>query len=383
MNEITPAAAVTPDPNVCARGPIGLLAELTYRCPLQCPYCSNPLEMTRPKDELTTAEWQDVLRQAASIGVLQIHLSGGEPCVRTDLEEILKTAVEVGLYTNLITSGVTLTRERLEGLARLGLDHVQLSIQDVDDDNADRIAAYPGAAAKKREVARWVKELGLALTINVVVHRQNIHNVERMIEYAVEAGAGRIEVAHTQYYAWALKNRASLIPTREVFMESMKVVEGLKQKYKGIIVFDVVVHDYYARRPKPCMGGWGRSLVDVTPSGKVLPCHASEQLPGLTFDNVRDKPLAQIWLEGQAFQAFRGTEWMKEPCRSCDRREVDWGGCRCQAFAFTGDACATDPTCDKSSFHADFAATAAAEAAAPPPPFIYRRITGVSDPAKG
>jgi pyrroloquinoline quinone biosynthesis protein E len=361
-------------PASCTRAPLGLLAELTYRCPLQCPYCSNPLAMNRAERELTTAEWQKVMRQAGELGVLQIHLSGGEPTVRQDLEQILEAAVTANLYTNLITSGVTLTRDRLARLADLGLDHVQLSIQDVDPANAERISGYKGGSEKKREVARWVKDLGLPLTINAVVHRHNIESLPGIIDYAVEVGAGRLEVAHTQYYAWALKNRAALIPTREQFRKSVAITSAARERLKGILVFDVVAHDHYAVRPKPCMGGWGRSLIDITPSGKVLPCHACEAIPGIEIDNVRDKPLADIWFEGRAFQLFRGTKWMQEPCRSCERREIDWGGCRCQALAVTGDAAATDPACVLSPWHAEFAAIAEHESAAASPPFVYRRI---------
>jgi pyrroloquinoline quinone biosynthesis protein E len=353
---------------------VGLLAELTYRCPLQCPYCSNPLKMNRADAELTTAEWQRIMRQAGELGVLQLHLSGGEPAVRQDLEQILEAAVAAGLYTNLITSGVTLTRERLARLAGLGLDHVQLSIQDVDPANAERISGYKGGSEKKRTVARWVKELDLPLTLNAVVHRHNIENLPAIIDYAVEVGAGRLEVAHAQYYAWALRNRAALIPTRQQFYKSVEITNAARERLKGILVFDVVAHDHYAVRPKPCMGGWGRSLIDITPSGKVLPCHACEAIPGIEIDNVRDKPLAEIWFESKAFQKFRGTAWMQEPCRSCDRKEIDWGGCRCQALAMTDDAAATDPACALSPWHKEFAAVAEREAAAPPPPFIYRRV---------
>lgn len=360
----------------CTRAPIGMLAELTYRCPLQCPYCSNPLQMDRADTELSTAEWQDVMRQAGELGVLQLHLSGGEPTVRQDLEDILEAAVEAGLYTNLITSGVTLKRERLERMAKIGLDHVQLSIQDVDPRNADYISGYKGGVEKKRAVAGWVKDLGLPLTINVVVHRQNIENLEAMIAFAVEVGAGRIEIAHTQYYAWALKNRAALIPTREQFYTSVAISNAAKERLKGILQFDVVAHDNYAVRPKPCMGGWGRSLIDVTPAGNVLPCHACETIPGLEIDNLRKKSLADIWFNGSAFQTFRGTDWMKEPCRSCERREIDWGGCRCQALAVTGDATNVDPACSLSPWHNEFAAVAERESALPPPPFVYRRMGG-------
>lgn len=377
---VTSAAETDPvaDAPACARAPIGLLAELTHRCPLQCPYCSNPLELTRVKDELTTAQWQEVMRQAGELGVLQLHLSGGEPCVRQDLEQILEAAVKAGLYTNLITSGVTLTRERLEGLAKRGLDHVQLSIQDVDPVNAERISAYKGGSAKKHEVAKWVKELGLPLTLNAVIHRANIESLPQIIDYAVEIGAGRLEVAHTQYYAWALKNRAALIPTREQFLKTVKYVDEARERLKGILVFDFVVHDHYAVRPKPCMGGWGKSLVTITPSGTVMPCHAAETITWLKHDNIKTRELGDIWLNGQAFNAYRGTSWMKEPCKSCDRREIDWGGCRCQALAMTGDAAATDPTCDKSSFHAAFKALAEKESVEPAPPFLYRRMGGAA-----
>ncbi len=357
----------------CQRAPIGLLAELTHRCPLQCPYCSNPLALEGTGTELDTATWQDVLRQAARLGVLQVHLSGGEPTVRRDLEEIVATAAEAGLYTNLITAGVLLSRERLAELARRGLDHVQISIQHVEPENADRIAHYQGGHDKKLEVARWVRDLDLPLTLNAPIHRHNVDHLSRIIDLAVTIGARRLEVAHVQYYGWALQNRAALMPTRAQVMRSMELVQAARERLKGVLVIDMVVPDYYATWPKPCMGGWGRGIVNVTPSGKVLPCHAAETITGLTFDNVRDKPLAQIWLEGEAFQKFRGTDWMLEPCRSCDRREIDFGGCRCQAFALAGDAAAADPACVKSSHHAELVALAEREAAAPPPPFVYRR----------
>jgi pyrroloquinoline quinone biosynthesis protein E len=357
----------------CQRAPVGLLAELTHRCPLQCPYCSNPLALEGSGTELDTAAWQDVLRQAARLGVLQLHLSGGEPTVRRDLEEIVATAAEVGLYTNLITAGVLLSRKRLRTLAARGLEHVQLSIQDVEPARADRIARYQGGHARKCQLAQWVGEIGLALTINAPVHRQNLDRLPEIIDFAVEAGAGRLEVAHIQYYGWALRNRAALMPTRAQVARSIDIVNAARERLKGILTIDFVVPDYYATWPKPCMGGWGRGIVNVTPSGKVLPCHAAETIPGLAFDNVRDKPLADIWLYGQAFESFRGTAWMIEPCRSCERREADWGGCRCQAFAVTGNAAAADPACVRSSHHAELVALAEREAQAPPPPFAYRR----------
>jgi PqqA peptide cyclase len=361
-----------------AGGPAGLLAELTHRCPLQCPYCSNPLELERANTELSAGEWGRVFTEAAAIGALQLHLSGGEPTLRRDLEEILECAVEAGLYTNLITAGVTLDRGRLENLAKIGLDHVQLSIQDVDPASADRISQYEGGFAKKRELAHWVRELGLALTINAPIHRHNIDRLQQIIDFALEVGAQRIEVAHIQYYAWAEKNRAALIPTREKFLRTVAIVEEAKARLEGVLNFDFVIHDHYATRPKACTGGWGRSILVVTPSGKALPCHAAQTLPGLAFDNVRDRPLAEIWRDGSAFNAFRGGAWMKEPCRSCDRREIDHGGCRCQAFAATGDACATDPACHLSPDHERFAGLALKEAYAESPPFVYRRPGGAA-----
>lgn len=359
-------------------GPTGLLAELTHRCPLQCPYCSNPLELERANAELTAKEWGETFRQAAAAGALQLHLSGGEPTARRDLEEILAYAVEAGLYTNLITSAVLLTKERLARLAEIGLDHVQVSIQDIVADNADRISGYEGGVAKKYDVARWTRELGLGLTINAPMHRQNIAHLPQLIDFAVAVDAQRIEIAHIQYYAWAQLNRAALIPTRETFLETVEIVESAKKRLVGVLNFDFVIHDHYASRPKTCTGGWGKSIIAVTPSGKALPCHAAQTLPGLVFDNVRDKPLGDIWRDGAAFNAYRGTGWMKEPCRSCDRREIDYGGCRCQAFALSGDPAATDPACALSPDHDRFAAFAETESQAPAPAFVYRRYGGAS-----
>ena len=362
-------------------GPTGLLAELTHRCPLQCPYCSNPIELERANVELTAGEWGDAFRRAAEIGALQLHLSGGEPTVRKDLEEILAFAVDAGLYTNLITSGVTLTRDRLEGLAEIGLDHVQLSIQDVEPDNAERISHYEGGFERKRRVANWTRELGMGLTINAPMHRQNIAHLPQIIDFAVQSGAQRIEVAHIQYYAWALKNRAALIPTRAAFLGTVGIVEEAKARLKGVLNFDFVIHDHYASRPKACTGGWGRSIVAVTPSGKALPCHAAQTIPGLVFDDVRKRDLADIWRNGPAFNAFRGTDWMREPCRSCERREIDFGGCRCQAMAAIGDPNATDPACHLSPAHETFAKLGETEAEAPAPAFIYRRMSAEASKA--
>jgi pyrroloquinoline quinone biosynthesis protein E len=365
-------AALAAQTAVPLEAPVGLLAELTHRCPLQCPYCSNPLALERVAGELTTETWCDVLAQAAELGVLQLHLSGGEPTVRRDLERIVEQAARVGLYSNLITAGVLLTRERLETLLARGLDHVQISVQDADAANADRLAHYEGAHARKLEVARWVRALGMPLTINAPVHRQNIASLPALIALAEGLGAQRLEVAHVQYYGWALKNRQALMPTREQVLRSAELVAEARERLKGVLVIDFVVPDYYAKRPKPCMGGWGRRIINITPSGKVLPCHAAESLPGLVFDNVRDRRLRDIWLDSDAFRTYRGTDWMQEPCKSCEFREQDWGGCRCQALAFAGNARLADPACHKSSHHAAFSAVAEKEAAAPAGTLTFR-----------
>jgi PqqA peptide cyclase len=365
-----------------AGGPAGLLAELTHRCPLQCPYCSNPLEMERANAEMSADAWGETFRQAAAMGVMQLHLSGGEPTARRDLDAILAHAVDAGLYTNLVTAGVLLTREHLTRLAEIGLDHVQVSVQDIVPENADRISGYKGGVAKKRDVARWTRELGLGLTVNAPMHRQNLDHLPEIIDFAVELDAQRIEVAHIQYYAWADRNRAALIPTREKFLASVDIVEEAKKRLAGVLNFDFVIHDHYATLPKACMGGWAKSIIAVTPSGRALPCHAAQTLPGLSFDNVRERALADIWRNGAAFNAFRGESWMKEPCRTCDRREIDFGGCRCQAFAVTGDSAAADPACHLSPHHDRFAALADAESSVAPPPFVYRRMTGVAAEAE-
>jgi PqqA peptide cyclase len=359
-------AALRPAP------PVGLLAELTHRCPLQCPYCSNPLELERVAGELTAGEWCDVFSQAADLGVLQVHLSGGEPTVRRDLVEIVAHAATVGLYSNLITAAVLLTKDGLRRLADAGLNHVQISIQDAEPSNADRIARYKEGHAKKVCAAGWVRALGLPLTINAPIHRQNIASLPAIVELASSLGAQRLEVAHVQYYGWALRNRQALMPTREQVLESAKIVEAARERLKGILRIDFVVPDYYASRPKPCMGGWGRGIINITPGGSVVPCHAAQTIPGLAFDSVRERPLREIWESSEAFQRYRGTAWMREPCRSCEWRERDWGGCRCQALAFAGEAAATDPACAKSPLHEAFTRVASEEAAVAPRPFLYR-----------
>jgi len=332
--------------------PLALLAELTHRCPLQCPYCSNPRALVTRAGELDTASWQRVLTEAARLGVLQVHFSGGEPTARRDLVELVRHAAASGLYSNLITSGVQLDAKRLAALAEVGLDHVQLSFQDADDASGDAVAAYDGAQAKKRAVAALVIAQGLPLTANLVVHRRNLARLPAMIEMAAGLGASRLEVAHVQYYGWALANRAALLPTRDQLEAADRVIEAARARLKGRVVIDYVMPDYYARRPKACMSGWGRRFINITPSGKALPCHAAETLPGIDYPSVTTESLEAIWRRSDAFMRFRGTAWMPEPCRSCDQREIDWGGCRCQALALTGDATRTDPVCALAPDHA-------------------------------
>jgi pyrroloquinoline quinone biosynthesis protein E len=331
--------------------PLGLLAELTHRCPLGCPYCSNPLALEPRTDELDTQTWARVFREAAGLGVLQVHLSGGEPGARRDLVEITAAAHAAGLYTNLITSAVGITAATLSKLADSGLDHVQISIQDSEEASADHIAGYRGAFARKRALAAEVVALKIPLTVNAVMHRANIDRLPAMVELALSLGASRVEIAHAQYYGWALKNRSALMPTAEQVRHAAATVEELRRRHRGEIVIDAVVPDYHARLPKPCVGGWGRRSLNVTPSGKVLPCHAAESIPGLEFWSVREHALADIWAHSPAFNAFRGTDWMTEPCRSCARRDIDFGGCRCQAFLLAGDARAADPVCHMAPAH--------------------------------
>jgi pyrroloquinoline quinone biosynthesis protein E len=335
--------------------PFGLLAELTYSCPLACAYCSNPLNLADYRDELATAEWQRVLAEAQELGVLQCHLSGGEPLLRRDLVEIVKSASELGLYTNLVTSAIGLSRRRAEQLRAAGLDHVQISIQAYEPAVSDRIAGTP-SFERKIEAARVVKELGWPLTVNVVLHRQNIDTIAEILGLAEELEADRVELANTQYYGWALHNRDALLPSRAQLGRAEAVVRAARKRLEGRMDVIYVLPDYYSQYPKPCMGGWGKRQLTVAPNGDVLPCPAAHALP-LPRASVRDDSLARIWTESPLFQRFRGTDWMPDPCRSCDRREIDFGGCRCQAFQLTGDAARTDPVCHLSPDHGIVAET--------------------------
>ena len=330
--------------------PLALIAEITHRCPLHCVYCSNPLELARARTELSTEEWISVLRQAGELGMLHAHFSGGEPLARRDLTELIAAARAAGLYTNLITSGIGLNEQGLRMLVDSGLDHIQISFQDSREDAANWIAGAK-AHGHKIELSRAIRQHKIAFTVNLVVHRQNLDHIEEMIAFIEQLQPERIEIAHTQYYGWALTNRAALMPTRAQVDKAVAVIVEAEQRLAGRIRIDSVVPDYYAKYPKACMGGWGRRLMLVNPSGKVLPCHAAEVLPGMSFENVREKSLEWIWQESEAFRKFRGEDWMPEPCRSCERRAEDFGGCRCQAFLLTGDDRATDPACSLAPAH--------------------------------
>ncbi len=356
--------------------PIAMLAELTHRCPLSCPYCSNPIEMALQEAELSTETWTRVFQEAADLGVLQLHLSGGEPASRRDLTDLIAAAQKAGLYTNLITSGIGLSEKRLRDLDAAGLDHIQLSLQGTDAAMADEIGGYRGGFDRKMKVADWITKIGFPLTLNAVLHRRNLHQLPDMLKMAETMGARRIEVATVQFHGWALKNRDALMPTLEQAKETTRIVTEARLRLKGRLVIDYVSADYHSKYPKRCMGGWGSTGLNVTPDGQVLPCHAAQTIPHLTFDRVQDRPLADIWYNGSAFNAYRGTDWMAEPCKSCDRKTVDFGGCRCQAMALVGDASATDPVCQKSPHNAALQAQANTHAAHDRASFFYRSAPG-------
>jgi pyrroloquinoline quinone biosynthesis protein E len=332
--------------------PFSLVAELTYQCPLRCPYCSNPLDYgsSEYKRELGTEDWLRVFSQARQMGVLQLGLSGGEPLLRKDLELLVEKATDLGLYTTLVTAGTILTLERAKRLREAGLDHVQISIQDSRAAESDRIAGIK-SFDKKIAAAKLVKELGFALTLNFVLHRHNLDRIEEILELAEVLEADRVELANTQYYGWALQNRNALIPTREQLVKAEQAVMNAQKRRKMPMGILYVIPDYYAEYPKPCMSGWGQRTLVVAPNGNALPCQAAGVIPNLELFNIKEYSLEWIWFESPTFNRFRGTDWMLEPCRSCERREVDWGGCRCQAFLLSQDASATDPVCHLSPNH--------------------------------
>jgi len=340
--------------------PLALIAEVTHRCPLHCVYCSNPLQLASANAELSTADWISVLQQSGNLGMLHAHFTGGEPLARPDLTELIAAARTAGLYTNLITSGIGLTDQRLQALVDAGLDHIQISFQDSREGAANWIAGAK-AHAHKIELSRSIRKHKLAFTVNLVVHRQNLDHLEEMIGFIEQLQPERVEIAHTQYYGWALINRATLMPTRAQLEKAVEIVRAAEQRFAGRIRIDSVVPDYYAKYPKACMGGWGQRLMLINPTGRALPCHAAEIIPGLEFENVKEKTLQWIWQESSSFQRFRGEAWMAEPCRSCDRRAIDFGGCRCQALLLTGDPTVTDPACSLAPTH-HLIETAVAEA---------------------
>jgi PqqA peptide cyclase len=355
--------------------PLGLLAEVTHRCPLQCLYCSNPVELEKPAGELPAETWARVFEEAAALGIVQLHVSGGEPLARRDIVEVVASARAAGLYVNLITAAMNLTPERADALAAAGVDHVQISLQDATRAGVALVAKSEGAFEKKLAAARLVTERGLPLTINAVVHRQNLDRVEQIIGIAESLGAHRLEIAHTQYYGWAYLNRSALMPERRQVEAATKSVTDAQVRLRGRLLIDYVAPDYYAQYPKPCMGGWGRQFINVTPSGAVLPCHAAASIPGIAFENVRERDLDWIWNKSPAFNRFRGTSWMPEPCRSCPRQEEDFGGCRCQAFLLTGEAANADPACTLSPHHGKIGELAAAYSAGAESEFSYRRYS--------
>ncbi|MBV8943063.1 MAG: pyrroloquinoline quinone biosynthesis protein PqqE [Solirubrobacterales bacterium] len=334
--------------------PFSLIAELSYQCPLHCPYCSNPVDIggERYRRELDAEDWIRTFREARGLGILQLALTGGEPMLRRDLVELCAGARDAGLYSSLITAGTLFTRERAEALKAAGLDHVQISIQSPDAEDNNRIAGNR-SFEKKIAAARLVKELDFPLTINCVLHRKNLDRIQELLDLSRDLGAQRLELANTQYYGWAVVNQEALMPSWEQLGRAEKAVKRFRERVGATVDVLWVLPDFYEELPKPCMGGWGRTAVVVAPNGDVLPCQAASTIPGLAFANVREHALDWIWNESDAFARFRGTGWMQEPCRSCPigHQEVDWGGCRCQALRLTGDAAATDPVCRYSPHH--------------------------------
>jgi PqqA peptide cyclase len=351
-----------------------LIAELTYRCPLRCVYCSNPVGYRAVRDALDGAAWSRVFGEAARLGAVHVGLTGGEPTLHPDLEEIVAGATKASLYSHLVTAGTTQGRDRLAALARAGLRSVQLSIQDAEASASDAIAGTE-CFDTKLAFADSVRELALPLTLNVVLHRHNLARIAEITALAQRLGAARLELANAQYQGWALQNRAALLPTREQLDAAARTVERLRGATSGLEIL-FVLPDYHRDRPKPCMGGWGRQSIVIAPDGRVLPCHGAAELPGLAFWRVPERPLAECWADAPGMNAFRGEAWMPAPCRDCPERARDFGGCRCQAFALTGDARATDPACALAPAH-DLIVRARDDARDSAPPFVYR---GAAEP---
>jgi len=332
--------------------PLWLLAELTYRCPLHCPFCYNPVGYANDRTELTTEQWFNVMRQARQLGAAQLGFSGGEPLLRDDLEDLVGEGRRLGFYTNLITSGIGLTEARLARMKELGLDHIQLSFQDSTREMNDFLSSTKTFDLKAR-VAKLIRQYDYPMVLNVVLHRFNLDHVERIIDMALEMGVDYLELANTQYYGWALINRAQLMPTQAQLTRAENVVNACRARIGNRMRILFVVPDYFEQRPKACMNGWGSVFLGIAPDGTALPCHAARTLPGIHFPNVRDTSVEDIWYASDAFSRYRGDAWMKDPCRSCADRDKDFGGCRCQALALTGDAANADPVCAKSPRHGD------------------------------
>ncbi len=330
--------------------PFWLLAELTYRCPLHCVFCYNPTNYANIQNELSTEEWVRVMKEARALGAAQLGFSGGEPLMRDDLEVLVKEARQLGFYTNLITSGVGLSAQRIKALKTAGLDHIQLSFQDSTREMNDFLSSTKTFDLKKR-VADLIREHDYPMVMNVVLHRYNLPHIEKIMDMALELEAEYLELANTQYYGWAMENRDQLLPTHAQLIEAEATVNAYRSRIGKRCKILFVVPDYFEERPKACMNGWGSVFLDIAPDGAALPCHNARQLPGLNIPNVKDHSIREIWYESQAFNFFRGDQWMQEPCRNCDEKSKDFGGCRCQAFLLTGDASATDPVCSKSPHH--------------------------------
>ncbi|MBB3219216.1 pyrroloquinoline quinone biosynthesis protein E [Massilia umbonata] len=341
-----------PEPRQAVAAPLWLLAELTYRCPLHCAFCYNPVDYARDRAELSTGQWFDVMRQARQLGAAQLGFSGGEPLVRDDLEELVGEGRRLGFYTNLITSGVGLTETRLARMKELGLDHIQLSFQDSTREMNDFLSSTRTFDLKAR-VARLIKQYDYPMVLNVVLHRFNLDHVDRIIDMALEMGVDYLELANTQYYGWGLVNREQLMPTREQLQRAEAVVNDYRARIGNKVRILFVVPDYFEERPKACMNGWGSVFLGIAPDGTALPCHAARSLPGIAFPNVREHSVKDIWYASGAFNRYRGDAWMKSPCRACPEKDKDFGGCRCQAYALTGDAANADPVCSRSPQHAD------------------------------
>ena len=330
--------------------PLWLLAELTYRCPLQCPYCSNPVEIAKYNNELTTDDWVRVLQQARKMGATQLGFSGGEPLVRRDLEDLIREARSLGYYTNLITSGVGMDADRVKSFKEAGLDHIQISFQ-ASNEELNNYLGGTKSFRHKQEMARVVKEFEYPMVLNIVLHRKNVDQIRDILDMTVDLNADYVELASTQYYGWSRVNIEQLLPTREQLARAEIVAKEYQEKMKDRMKIIYVIPDYFENRPKACMNGWGSIFLTIAPDGSALPCHAAAQLPGLEFPNVRDHSIEEIWNGSDAFNKFRGFDWMQEPCRSCPEKEKDFGGCRCQAYMLTGDATNADPVCDKSAHH--------------------------------